>query len=68
MDKEMVDKVTKLVMEVLTEMQEKNPVTEKNSVKIWHHETPLPKPIVMKGTNGSNMQINNEIISFSPYR
>lgn len=68
MDKETVDKVTKLVVEVLREMQAKGAGTDKSTVKIWHHQTPLPEPIVISGTTENNEANHKQIITFSPYK
>lgn len=68
MDKETVDKVTKLVVEVLREMQAKGAGTDKNIVKIWHHQTPLPEPVVIDGVTEKSGAENKQIITFSPYK
>lgn len=67
MDKDIVEKVTRLVIEALEEMKEKEGSPKEQGVKIWPHETPLPKPIVLSWAKAEDPGIRNQIITISPY-
>ncbi|UUI03830.1 hypothetical protein NP439_03825 [Oceanobacillus jeddahense] len=64
MDRELVEKVTKMVVTVLEEMKEEN-VDKKATVKIWPHESPPPVPIEQKVEEVEYKR--DEVIILKPY-
>ena len=67
MDKDIVEKVTRLVIESSGRNEGKRGSPKEQGVKIWPHETPLPKPIVLSGAKAEDPGIRNQIITISPY-
>ncbi|GGP12893.1 hypothetical protein [Oceanobacillus neutriphilus] len=64
MDKELVERVTKMVVTVLEEMQEEDS-NKKITIKIWPHESPLPDPVERQAEEVE--QKRGEVITLKPY-
>ncbi|MFD1064524.1 hypothetical protein [Oceanobacillus locisalsi] len=64
MDKEFVEKVTKMVVTVLEEMKEEN-FDKQTTVKIWPHESPPPAPVEQKVEEVEYKR--DEVIVLKPY-
>lgn len=68
-DKDLVEHVTKIVLEKLAEVQRENAGKSlKQRTKIWPHQSPLPDPIIMEASTSSEPEHDNQIIAISPYR
>ena len=68
MDKELVEQVTKLVLETLEEMKGSSNFNHQQAVKIWSHQSPLPDPIILDGVNDRENETRQGKLIISPYR
>jgi hypothetical protein len=68
MDKELVEQVTKLVLETLEEMKGSSDFNNQQAVKIWSHQSPLPDPIILDGENERESKAVQKKIIITPYR
>lgn len=64
MDRELVEKVTRMVIATLKENGHYPPG---KAVKFWRHETPLPAPEVMNGESTLEEGDTGERVIISPY-
>ena len=64
MDRELVERVTKMVVTVLEEMKEED-ISKNTTMKIWPHESPLPEPIERQAEEVD--QKRGEVINLKPY-
>lgn len=67
MDREFVEKVTRIVIEVVKELEEKKPSSNHSAVKIWSHKSPLPDPIVQTNTNAVQPKDTKKMIQIESY-
>lgn len=67
MDKHLVEKVTRIVMETLGELEVENKLSNHNTVKIWPHQSPLPAPIMMTSIDSKEPRNEEKMITISPY-
>jgi len=67
MDRELVKTVTKLVVEVLHDMNQAKSEVNKTAVKIWSHKSPLPDPIELTHVKAVQPENLNKIVSITPY-
>ena len=68
-DKDLVEHVTKIVLEKLAEVQKESAgISLEQTTKIWPHQSPLPDPIIMEAETSSEPDHGDQIIAISPYR
>lgn len=67
MDKAFVEKVTRMVVEVLNDMNNPTSFSGNNTVKIWPHKSPLPDPIRVTPDNRNQQAPKNEMVNITPY-
>lgn len=68
MDRELVEKITRLVIEVLDDMNQTTSASNNGTVKIWSHKSPLPESIELTPVNTEQQQRNlNKMVNITPY-
>ncbi|WP_164214825.1 hypothetical protein [Virgibacillus sp. YIM 98842] len=67
MDKEFVEKVTRMVISSLEEMKGNGIFSNQQAVKIWPHKSPLPDPVVLTHVKAEKPENGKSIVTFSPY-
>lgn len=67
MDREVAEKVKRIVIATLEEMKKNGAFSRQRAVKIWPHQTPLPDPVVMKYAELKEPENKDSIVTISPY-
>ena len=67
MDREFVEKVTRMVISTLEDMKENGVYPEQQAVKMWPHESPLPDPVVMAHVKEEAPGNMERSVTISPY-
>jgi len=67
MDREFVEKITRMVISSLEDMKENGTFPSRQAVKIWHHESPLPDPVVLTHVKAEEPENGKTTVTFSPY-
>lgn len=67
MDRELVETITKLVIEVLDDMNKTASVNNKDVIKIWPHKNPLPNSIELADVKSTETKNPKELIRIKPY-
>lgn len=67
MDRDFVEKVTKIVIEVVKDLNDNKTSLNHSAVKIWKHESPLPDPIVQSSVDTTQPEDTQKMIQITPY-
>lgn len=67
MDRDFIERLTKLVVEVLDDMVDTTLHSNGNSVKIWQHKSPLPDPITLTPIEMNQLKDENAMVNINPY-
>jgi len=68
MDRELVEQITRLVIEALDDMDQTTSAPTNGTVKIWSHKSPLPESIELTPVNAEQQPRNmNEMVNITPY-
>ena len=67
MDRELVETVTRLVIEVLEDMDKTASVANKDAVKIWSHKSPLPESIKLTHVKTEQPKNMKKMVNITPY-
>lgn len=67
MDRELVKKITRLVIEVLDDMNQTSSASNNGTVKIWSHKSPLPESIELTPVKAEQPKNMNKMVNITPY-
>lgn len=67
MDRELVEKITRLVIEVLDDMNQTITASNNGKVKIWSHKSPLPESIELTPVKTEQPNNVNKMVEITPY-
>lgn len=67
MDRELIEKVTRIVIATLEDMKENGSFSNQQAVKIWPHTSPLSEPVVLTYTDCGGFENRDKMVSISPY-
>lgn len=67
MDRELVEKITRLVIEVLDDMNQTIIASNNGKVKIWSHKSPMPEPIELTPVKTEQPNNVNKMVEITPY-
>ncbi|GAB3796379.1 hypothetical protein [Virgibacillus kimchii] len=67
MDREFVEKVTRMVISSLEDMKKNGMLSNQQAVKIWPHESPLPDPVVLTHVKDKEAENEKATVTITPY-